>query len=145
MPERGIMSAQSLAAISYHQAVPPGATGGEYVPRKGGVREGNGGKIEISINILNGEAFSVLLDPNAPVKQLKQKIDANCNLAPDDQQLVFAGKQLKDDKTMSDYGITKNCVIFCVRRTSAGGEETARSRKKYPSKKTKRYCKLCPC
>jgi len=149
MPERGVMSCASLAAISYCQAVRPeqGVQPG-VSPRTRGVGEGKGGKMEISVNILNGQAFSVLMRPEDTVSDLKRRIEANADVPPEQQQLVFAGKQLKDEGTMYDYGITKNCVIFCVRKERAPDTDRAagdmKGRKKF--KRAKKACpfKFCP-
>jgi ubiquitin-like protein Nedd8 len=104
MPARGKMSAQSLAAITYHEAVPGSRP----------VREQSVGKIEISINILNGHEFAVLMGHDEEVQDLKLKIEANTGIPPWQQQLVFNGRQLNDERTMDYYKIKRNCVIFCV-------------------------------
>lgn len=112
------MSAQSLATIQYADAVPNEA--GAEKPRTKGVGE-LGGKVEISVNILNGASFAVLVAPTETGRDLKRKIEKNSEIPLEQQQLVFAGKQLKDDRTMHDYGITKNCVIFCVPKNGQEG------------------------
>lgn len=112
MPERGYHQ----GSLAYSQAVPRARV------------QSSSPKIEISINILNGQAFSVLMDSTDTVVRLKEKIQEtvyyqdNIDIPPEDQQLVFGGKKLKDDQTMSDVGVSKNCVIFCVhKKTHLGG------------------------
>lgn len=103
-----------------------------------------GGKMEVSINILNGTSFTVLMAPTETGKDLKRKIETNANIDPEQQQLVFAGKQIKDDKTMYDYGITKNCVIFCVPKNGQSGGEIAEM-KKNRTLSTRRQKTICSC
>jgi ubiquilin len=118
------------------------------MPRTRGVGEGKGGAVEISINVVNGPAFSVTVDPKHTVADLKQKIQKCCDIPIPQQQLVFAGKQLKDEQTMYDYGISKNCVVFCVRKQGADDEAEVRSqsyRRRAISKNVEDDNNLCWC
>jgi len=113
------------------------------VQRTRGIGSELGGKMEISVNILNGSSFSVLMAPTETGKDLKRKIEANSSIAADQQQLVFAGKQIKDDKTMYDYGITKNCVIFCVPKNGESGPVSPRKEERETRKPRRK--RICAC
>lgn len=143
LPERGLVSAQSLAAVTYDDAIPLKAGGSMDVQRTRGIGSELGGKMEISVNILNGSSFSVLMAPTETGKDLKRKIETNSSIPADQQQLVFAGKQIKDDKTMYDYGITKNCVIFCVPKNGESGPVSPRKEERETRKPRRK--KICPC
>jgi len=113
------------------------------VQRTRGIGSELGGKMEISVNILNGSSFSVLMAPTETGKDLKRKIEANSSIAADQQQLVFAGKQIKDDKTMYDYGIAKNCVIFCVPKNGESGPVSPRKEERETRKPRRK--RICAC
>ena len=71
-------------------------------------------QIGIRVKTLTGKEIECDYSPDTTVTELKDMIQKKEGIPPDQQRIIFSGKQLEDSRTLKEYGVRPGSTVHLV-------------------------------
>jgi len=71
-------------------------------------------KMLIKVKTLTGKEIEIDIEPTDRVERIKERVEEKEGIPPQQQRLIFSGKQMNDEKTAADYKVSGGSVLHLV-------------------------------
>lgn len=71
-------------------------------------------KMLIKVKTLTGKEIEIDIEPTDKVERIKERVEEKEGIPPQQQRLIYSGKQMNDEKTAADYKIQGGSVLHLV-------------------------------
>ena len=74
--------------------------------------------MSVHVKTLAGKSFTVHVAPSNTIRDIKNEIRREEDIPPEHQRPIYVGRELNDDRKLSDYGISSLSVLQLVTKTA---------------------------
>ncbi|KAE8677234.1 Ubiquitin-NEDD8-like protein RUB1 [Hibiscus syriacus] len=86
----------------------------------------------IKVKTLTGKEIEIDIEPTDTIDRIKERVEEKEGIPPVQQRLIYAGKQLADDKTAREYNIEGGSVLHLVLALRGGNNELTVAAENFP-------------